>query len=142
MKTSKALLLLLGSVVILSATCRKDSDDCHHNVHVVNKSSRPVYAIFSASYPDTSIHDPNPALSPEGYKVGVNEQKSIFSNRDCVEDYFKYIIHSDTLILFVFDENVLETNSWETVKQNNLVLKRYYLNLSELRSRNFTIEFP
>ncbi|THU34989.1 hypothetical protein FAM09_23675 [Niastella caeni] len=138
----RIIVLLLLSNIFLSAGCRRDTKNCHHNIAVYNTSNKPIYASISATYPDTSITVPNPVLSPETHKVAIQEKTLVFSIRDCVEVYYKYLLHSDTLVLFVFDASVLESNSWETVKQNDWVLKRYLFSLSDLKNKNFTIDYP
>ncbi len=135
-------MLLLLSMIFLSALCRRDSENCHHSVYVRNTSSRTIYASVYGHYPDTAITDPNPALSPETFKLEPNETKPIYNSRDCVEVYYEQVLASDKLMFFVFDAEVLESTPWEEVRQNYQVLKRYDLGLQDLRERNFTIVFP
>ncbi len=141
MKQRKCMLLLLFSTILLSAMCRRDSENCHHTVKVHNTSNKAIYASFYPHYPDTALANPSPALSPETFKLEPNETKSIYNNQDCVEVYYQHVLDSDTLMLFVFDAEVLESTSWEEVMQNYSILKRFDLSLQDLRDRNFTIEF-
>ena len=121
--------------------CRKDTETCHYQIRFSNNASKAVYSIYNLSYPDTTISDPNPVLAGSYNKVEAGEIKTL-SNRDCFEDVFKHLILSDTIMVFVFDATDVESTSWDTVKQNYLILKRYDLSLQDLKNRNFTITYP
>ena len=99
----------------------------------------------SYQYPDTSTFTgiPNPVLDPNFTKVLPNESNTqVLWGRDCIESDFKFSIPSDTMMIYVFDANVLEENTWEMVKANYLVLKRYDLILEDLQGMNWTITYP
>jgi hypothetical protein len=75
--------------------------------------------------------------------VAANGQNNWgFSYRERLEDIFKYQIPSGKLMVFVFDATLVKSTSWETVKQNYSVLKRYDLDLQDLKINNFTVTFP
>ncbi len=137
--------ILLGFLLfslIVSGKCKKDSEDCHYNVKVLNNSTMPVYIIWQLNYPDTSINDPNPLLQGEYYRVNPGRNDFSLFHNDCFEDVYKYRIPSDTMMFFVFDAHLLEQTSWETVKSNYMVLNRFDYSLADLRNRNFTITYP
>ena len=46
---------------------------------------------------------------------------------------------SSVIMVYVFDGTTLETSKWQTVKDNNLVLKRYDLTLEDLEGMNWEI---
>lgn len=143
MKTKKIIILIYGAIILMSTTCRKETETCHHNLLIFNNSNAAAYVSFSLAFPDTSIIDPNPALSPEFFKVTADEKKNLmFSNRDCIEDVFKYRVQSDTISIFIYDAFLLESTSWDKVKQDYLIFKRYDLSLQDLKNRNFTITYP
>lgn len=142
MKVGKIILMVFFSQMILSAACRRDTESCHYTVYVNNKSNKTIYATYNPYYPDTSILDINPVPAGDYHKIIANEKKSVYSKRDCIEDYFKFSVPSDTIMIFIFDADVLASNSWETVRRNYLVLKRYDLSLSDLKNANFSIDYP
>jgi hypothetical protein len=51
-------------------------------------------------------------------------------------------IPSDTLMIFIFDAEVIETEEWSDVVHSYKVLKRYDLSLADLKRMNWTITYP
>ena len=59
------------------------------------------------------------------------------------EVFFEEILVDDNkLIVFVFDADVIENYSWETIVENYMILKRYELSLEDLKNRHWIIEYP
>lgn len=143
MKTTRTILLLLIPCFFLAMTCiKKDTEHCHHKVYMNNHTDKPVYAMYSFNYPDTSITFQNPALFPNNYKIDEYGRKAIYSERTCIEYMIQHDNPAEVFTVFVFDAEVLETTPWEQVKQNYMVLKRYDYSLDELRNTDFSIDFP
>lgn len=146
--TSKSirLLLLIILPVILTAESCEDRDDKiigneDYRFELLNRSDRPIYIDFGYTYPDTSIGAYNVANDPVSFKVLSNQEKSIMV-RCCWEGIFSSQITSDTLMVFIFDAQILESTPWDTVEANYLVLKRYDLSLLDLEGMNWTITYP
>lgn len=89
------------------------------------------------SYPDT--------LLPINNKYIVY---NILSNTKFYEDFsveLKYIfdeLPKDTLSVFIFNQDTLNTNSWETIRHDYKILKRYDLSLQDLEMLNYEVPFP
>lgn len=136
-----ALLFLL----FMGSTCKKENEDCHRSIKVINEWIKPIYITCDTHYPDTLHfgHFSSPALDPYMNKVieGTSNDRALRS-RDCWEVVFDTRIPSDTLMVYVFDAEVLETVPWSIVVQDHLVLKRYNLSLSDLRQMNWLITYP
>lgn len=125
-------------------TCKKENN-CHKRISFINNTNKDVYVIKNTlGYPDTNYYhyDPSPTLSQKEYKVNSNTStNSPLQLLACYEDVMKEK-KSDTLMVFVFDAQLLETISWDTVKAKNLYLKRYDLSLQDLQKNNWTIRYP
>ena len=140
-------ILIILSLIMLSATCKKENtEDCHHSITVVNQSEKDIYVHEYLGYPDTVYfkHGPNPVLSPELNKVKAGESNTnALWGRDCWEIEFEnFIVPSEKIMIFIFDAQVLESTSWDTVVSNYMVLKRYDLSLEDLKQLDFTITYP
>jgi len=142
-KTIFLIIIPLVSIVLSSSKCKKDSLDCHRSKFFKNQSIKDLYVITSYSYPDTVLSKgyPNPILDPGTNKVLMQNSKLLWTT-DCIEIIFKYSIPSDTLMVYVFDSEILESTSWDTIKARNLYLKRFDLSLQDLQMNNWTITYP
>ena len=134
------------SALSLSSSCERENDDCHKQIKFANNSDKDVYVQFDGSYPDTTYfgHGPSPANEPGLHKVVANTtSNTVLQDRSCLE----YVIRgervpSDTLMIFVFDALVIDTNDWADVVHFYLVEKRYDLSLGDLVGMNWTINYP
>ena len=136
---------LIGSILFISSTCADNEKDCHNYISIHNVSNKNIYVEYVLGYPDTTYfkYEPNPALSPELSKVLSGQTNSnALGSRSCWEDKFKSLIKSDTVMIYVFDAQVLESTPWDTVKANYLILKRYDLSLVDLQQMNWTVTYP
>ena len=139
------LIILMITSLFLNQACGDKEKDCHKTITFKNATADTLYVVSSSQYPDTSTFSgiPNPVLDPNFTKVLPNESNTqVLWRRDCIELAFKDLIPSDTMMIYVFDAKVLEGNTWETVKSNYLVLKRYDLSLDDLNRMNWTITYP
>lgn len=48
----------------------------------------------------------------------------------------------DTLSIFIFDSDTLENNSWDTIKGEYKILKRYDLSIENIQLLNYDIPYP
>jgi len=138
------ILLMITSLFFYQA-CGDKEDDCHKSITFKNTTADILYVVSSSQYPDTStfVGIPNPVLDPNFTKVLPNESNTqALWRKDCIELAFKNLIPSDTLMVYVFDSEILESTPWETVKANYLILKRYDLSLQDLKNANWTITYP
>ncbi|PKP19835.1 MAG: hypothetical protein CVU05_10475 [Bacteroidetes bacterium HGW-Bacteroidetes-21] len=69
----------------------------------------------------------------------TNDQS--LKNRDCLEDVIDNY-QEKTIMVYVFDADSIETLSWSDICHRYLVLKRYELNLNQLNSMNWEINYP
>jgi hypothetical protein len=103
------------------------------------KTDKNIYVDAQINHPDTSIGSYNPSFSKENFKVKAHSEKRLISH-SWEQDVIR--AQSDTLMIFMYDAQVLETTPWDTVKANYLVLKRYDLSLDDLIRMNWTITYP
>jgi len=138
-------IILIVTFLFLNHACGDKEENCHKTITFKNETTDTLYVTSSYEFPDTTTFAgiPNPALNPNFTKVLPNESNTqVLWGRDCIELAFKDLIPSDTMMIYVFDAQVLETTPWETVKDNHLLLKRYDLSLDDLQKMNWTITYP
>lgn len=116
----------------------KESDTCHRFIHFTNNSGKDVYFSFSVA---GGIPSSNPTTAPEYYKIKESNTRklSITTGHMCFEDLKKESING--LYLYLFDPNIIRNFSWETVRKENMYLKKYVLTIDELNKANWKIVF-
>lgn len=143
MKVINIILSLLISAILYA--CGEKEVNCHKTINFNNNTFDTVYVAASYQYPDTLSFKgiPNPKLDPNHTKVLPGETNSrVLWRRDCIELAFKDLIASDTLMIYVFDANTIETTPWDSIKTQNLIFKRYDLSLSDLQQMGWSISYP
>jgi hypothetical protein len=136
------LIILMITSLFICLACGDKEKDCHKTITFKNATADTLYVVSSYRYPDTLtfVGIPDPILDPNFTMVLPNEDNTqVLWSSDCIESAFESLIPSRTLMIYVFDAKVLEENSWETVKTNYIVLKRYDLSLADLESLNWSI---
>ena len=132
-------------VLLLVHACENEEDNCHKTITFTNRTMDTLYVIANSDYPDTLAFQsqPDPLLDPNFTKVLPEESNSqALWRRDCIELAFKDLIPSDTLMVYVFDAQILESIPWDTVKSQYPVLKRHDLSLEDLQQLNWEIIYP
>lgn len=132
MKTRIIGLLLIG---LLFSSCPEK----YYAVHVQNLTDHKIrfYTAIDVvhMYPDTLI---NP--TELGQPVHPNSTGTRGGGVPW-EDKFK-LLPADTLSIFIFDFDTLDTYSWDVVRDEYKVLKRYDLSLQDLKALNYTLSYP
>jgi len=135
-------IILLLSTFIMTVSCRyENTADCHQVLTFENTTNKHIYVSSSFKYPNTEAfkYHPDPLLSPVDSKIeALEENTHILSGRTCYEVSLENA-ESSIIMVYVFDGTTLETSTWQTVKDNNLVLKRYDLTLEDLEGMNWEI---
>ena len=148
-KCTLVIVTLLISLAFIS--CQIDRPGNHYHVPFINNSKDTIYILWMAKndhyqsphFHDTLLHswDYNPLWSPEEYKSAPGEENTSAMSSDTPwEGIFHYQL--DTLLIFVFNADALETFEWDFICENYLVEQRYDLSLEDLQSLDFKLYFP
>ena len=132
----KNILILLFSLALLAADCRKISPVTHYcSITVKNNTSGTVAALLGYSYPDTSI--------PQDSLVGgiLPGKDRFLDTKGYCDDVFKSLPR-DTISVFVFDIDTLTRYPWNEIRNGYKTLKRYDVSLADLKNSNWTITYP
>lgn len=122
-------------MIFSSATCAKEGENCHRKITVVNNSNQPVIVAFKFfNFENKCILN--------GSEILANENYVHHSNR-CWEDNISFTKHYELFIVDTVRYNKPEIfYSCDSIEYYNTVLKHYKLTLEELKSINFTINYP
>ena len=143
MKMNIVVLIIIS--LFLNQACGNKENNCHETIIFENRTSRTLYVTSSYLYPDTSTFAgiPNPVLAPTNTKIFPNESNtSVFWGNDCIELAYKDLIPSDTMMIYIFDAEVLETEEWSDVIHDYKVLIRYDLSQNDLKYLDWKVTYP
>jgi hypothetical protein len=138
MKRMNLLIIVLAWLLCTANQCNKEN--CHKTITFVNNSSKEVY-IHGGHYPDTlgfSSLFPNPYNQPDLYRVRSGETNiNGMHSRSCLDSD----VSQGRLIIYVFDAEVLATETWGTVGKYYMVLKTIRPTLEDMQRSNWMITF-
>ena len=103
-------------------------------VTVFNNSDIDVFIVLGLQdSPDTCISN---TLPKDGYGIVVDK------NSSGKIGFMNYIPTCDSIKVFVLDNEIVNTHSWEEIRESDNILKRYDLTFSILKKKNWTVTYP
>ena len=138
----KLLRILILCTFLLAFTCYTD-EDIENRISIKNNRDFDIYCLPSFAYPDTSLAFTSKNsidANTYAYSIDKNSSKRLGYLSLCYKDEFNRVVESDTLILFIFNKDTIDLNSWEYITNNDKVLKRIYLTYPDLIESNCEIE--
>jgi hypothetical protein len=96
-------------------------------IEVNNQLPNNVYCVPSFDYPDTALLFTNKEkilANDSIYYVGSFNSKRLFYIDLCKIETWKRLVKSDTIQIFVFDENTVKEKSWNEIVSGKLYLRR------------------
>ncbi|MFN8208940.1 MAG: hypothetical protein U0T82_16260 [Bacteroidales bacterium] len=133
----KTISLVSLCLLIASMTCKKEE---YLKLRINNTTNAPIYTAWTRDFPDTTFtYMLNPTLNPQTDRVEAKslQKKHYYSLTNDIFDAWV-----DTISVFIFDAQLLDSTPWDTVKAKYLVLKRYDLSLDDLNRMNWIINYP
>jgi|GEM_PF-774692 len=140
-KTSRLIFMLICALGLSANKCYKKSD-LENRITVVNKLDKAIYVVPGVNFPDTTLNFTSKEAilaNRNSYFVDAKAENRISNLSLCTKSEWERVVSSDTLYLFVFESNTVETIPWDVVRKNYLVLKRVKLSYSELISSDCKI---
>lgn len=142
--------ILLG--LISFSSCRYPFFDRggHNIITVINESDKSIDVNYQFDYPDTDygLYDIHHELSTSRVKPNSTNTKALqLPEKDSWEsrfnsDWIDYKIQNDTLIIQIFDSNIVDIYTWYYIRHSKLAEQVYYVSLLDLEMLNWTIVYP
>jgi hypothetical protein len=134
----KNIFLIALATLFVSCGSEKDTANCHASVTIINKSNKVIYFDGGSATPEIGY---NPLQSGEYFKLipEASKKDGLGRDRGCYEDLFTE--NNNKLYYLIFDEQVLLNNTFEDIKTNDKVLKRYSFTVQEMQASNWTITY-
>lgn len=121
----------------MSSQCREsESDDCHRFITIENNSDIELLVTVSRNYPDSTSgfgHRDNFNPKVSAFKV---EKCEILNKGDCLENRIRNFNDQVIMMLFLFDNEIVKFELWETIVKERKYFKKYDLSLEDLQSNN------
>lgn len=144
MKTIKRIGILLSAAVILLSVSACECWFAFYSFGFKNNSASELYLKYPVYperwqygfYPDTTIR-----FTLYTSIIPVNFVASEKTTCKTIEGWFSKF-PNDTVSLFIFDAEVVESNSWEKVVDEYLVLQRYDLSIEDFKKLGSLIPYP
>ncbi|WCM40833.1 hypothetical protein MG290_07550 [Flavobacterium sp. CBA20B-1] len=124
--------------VLLFISCENPTQT--YKFRIINNSEKTIYfekneSIISNVYPDTLIPEQKVQLKVSPHTISY--QGGLIS----IEEVFKKY-NIDTLSIYFFDAYVVDNYSWETIREEYKVLKRYDLSIEDIQLLDYEITYP
>jgi len=129
----KKISLLLCLLVLLTA-CPMDRGAC---IHVKNNSNQTIVVTAEYILPDT-LWPKQPLFLTT---INSNQSRIIYDS-DVNDGYLQRMEKGERLTLFVLSKDSVNSHSWEYLRENNVILKRYEFNADELDKMGQPITYP
>jgi len=132
---------LLFSIVILLTACPMDTAEL---LWIKNNSNQTIVVTAGYVLPDTLLTERHNFL----ITIDINQSKMIKATEYLDDRYLDRMKKGERLTLFVLSKDSVDTYSWEYLRENNIILKRYEFNWDELqmmgvgKKENRTITYP
>jgi len=132
----KSLLILCIGLILSATTCRKEGDNCHRQINIVNNSNSDIISAI----PLVKLND---QCRLDGSIVSPGNTHHHYGSRVCIEDA---LANGTTRQIYIVDPSKYNDPSvyynCDSIEKYNKVLKLYVLTLDDLKKNNFTIAYP
>lgn len=137
-------------IICTSSTCKKDKENCHSEISILNKGIYGAAVQMSFTYSDTTVSKRSVFLGFDSSSVKIHPGDNSFQSwgqGSCFEALFSgggahNLLPADTLSIFIFSYDTLRKYDWETIRKEYKILKRYDLSLPDLRNLNWKVVYP
>jgi hypothetical protein len=146
MKTNKIISIIISIALLVSASkCEFTMETPTYNWFIENKSNHDINFFLAlgihsleyifTEYPDTIL--PNQYISKDSidiYKIISGTKQLIYISinkkwEDCIKE-----LSADTLSVYIFHTDTLQKYTWEEVRQDYKILRRYDLSSDDITS--------
>jgi len=126
---------LLFSLVLILRACWMDID---WSIRIINNSNKTIYVFADFIYPEKSLPVDKPNYFREIKPKSMGNLRAQFFN-----DWGFKRFQQEKLTLFILDKDVVDTKTWEYIRENDIVLKRYEGRMDDFpRNNGVEVYYP
>lgn len=119
--------------MMLCGACCERLVDHVYSIKIQNDSNDTLLFYESYNYPDTSINQNKPILT----RVYPQDYSYLDSKKE-----WKEVLPKDTIVVFILSKDTVDQYSWDEIRSNYNILKRYDLGIQDLENNQWTIKYP
>ncbi|HNT42576.1 MAG TPA: hypothetical protein PLA42_07660 [Tenuifilaceae bacterium] len=127
-------ILIILSIMLCGASCEKLVDHVY-SIKIQNNTNDTLLFYESYNYPDSSIVQNKPILT----RVYPKDYSYLDSKKDWDE---VLVSPKDTISIFILSKGTVDKYSWEAIRADYKILKRYDLSIQDLENNQWTITYP
>ena len=127
-------IVLIFGLALLMTACPMDRQ---YSIRLKNNSNLTIYACAAYILLDTLL----PISKLQLVLIDLNKIGNIHGYQ-VNDDTFKRLEKGERLTLFVLSKDSVDVHSWEYLRENNIILKRYEFNMEELNNMGGSINYP
>ena len=138
----KLIFFYLAAIITMATTCIDDDKNHHSMIKIINNSTKGIYYRMNTIYKNSDtlfISDYNPVLDKLNFYCDTNGSNKIWT-RSTFEGDFKR--GAEYLQIIIFDEEIIQTIPFDTIRKYDMTLKRYNLTLEDLQALRWEVTYP
>jgi hypothetical protein len=124
--------LIIWLVLAISVMGCVDLVDHVYRIEIHNYTNDTIQFYGSYNYPDTSIDATKPRL--------IMATPNYFGYLDSKYEW-KDVLPKDTILIYILNKDTVDGYSWETIKKEYKILKKYTLSLEDLENNDFKVSY-
>lgn len=128
----KMKILIILSIILCSASCEKLVDHVY-SIKIQNNTADTIQFYASYTYPDTSIVNEKPRLI-----MAYPSKYSYWDSKEKWED----VVPSDTIAIYILSKDTVNKYSWDKIRMDYSILKRYDLSIRDIERQGWTVTYP
>jgi hypothetical protein len=102
-------------------------------IKVQNKANVTIWCYASYNYPDISLAVNKPLLQM------IKPQ--VYTKLESKEDW-KKVLPKDTIVIFILSKDTVDKYTWDRIRDEYNILKRYDLSIEDLEEQNWVVAYP
>ncbi len=133
----KKVVFLLFCLTFLFTACPMDRESC---IWVKNNSNQIIVVTAGYILPDTLLPE-----KPKFLKTMPIGQSCMVNGSEVEDGYLQRMENGERITLFVLSKDSVDNHSWEYLRENNVILRRYEFNMEELKNMNgggYLVNYP
>ncbi len=122
--------------ILIIAIFTSCSLDQWYGIKITNNSNNSIHAYGVYILPDTALAQDKPILNI----IGEHKTAHIFGYNIGDEKLTRF--EKDKVTIFILSREIVEKNTWEDIRTNYRILKRYEINKQDLINMGGVVTYP